>query len=211
MSILTASRLENALEKHSDYHHGSLRRALIETGLELISEKGVSAFTLRELAKRAGVSTAAPYHHFRNKAELLEAMAAEGWRMMGEGFEASSAAEETPRERLYAIGRAYITFALEHTPYFRVMSRPDLYCTEEESDYSGTGLEVFEMLKSAVTECYPDRDRSDPVIQATVLNAWVQVHGFSMLWIDGPIRTTSLGKLGVEELMKLLFKTPVTG
>jgi len=198
------------LETDKDYHHGSLKRALIETGLELISEKGVSVFTLRELAKRAGVSTAAPYHHFRNKAELLEAMAAEGWRMMGEGFKTAASAEETSEAKLLAIGRAYISFALEYTAYFRVMGRPDLYCSGEDMGYSGPGLEVFEMLKSAVADCFPDRDRDDPYIQAMVLNAWVRVHGFSTLWIDGPIRATSLGKLDIEELLRMLFRYPVS-
>ena len=197
------------MAKARGYHHGSLRRALIETGLALISEKGVSAFTLREVAKCAGVSTAAPYYHFKNKAELLEGMAAEGWRMMGEGFEAAAAAEETPMAKLIAIGGAYVNFALEHTPYFRVMSRPDLYCTEEGMEYSDIGLDVFAMLESAVANCFPEKESDDPFIQETVLNAWVRVHGFSTLWIDGPIKATSLGKLGIEELMKMLFKTPV--
>jgi len=182
---------------------------LIETGLELISEKGVSAFTLREVAKCAGVSTAAPYHHFRNKAELLEAMAAEGWRMMGERFETAAAAEETPMSKLTAIGGAYIEFALEHTPYFRVMSRPDLFCTGENMDSPGTGLEVFEMLRSAVVDCFPQKNSEDPFIHETILNAWVRVHGFATLWIDGPLKATYLGKLGIEELMKMLLKTPV--
>lgn len=190
------------------YHHGALRKALIETGLKLISEKGISGFTLREVAKRTGVSTAAPYHHFKDKAELLQAMSAEGWRMLGERFEAASGAVETASARLRAIGEAYIRFAIEYTPYFRVMSRPDLYCSQEcDNLQEVTGLKVFEMLRSAVAGCIPGRKNDDPELQEIVLHAWVMVHGFSALWIDGSIRGTSLGEIGIEELISMLFRS----
>jgi len=193
-----------------DYHHGSLRTALIDTGLGLISEGGISAFTLRGVAKRAGVSAAAPYHHFKNKAELLEAMSAQGWAMMGEGFQTALEAEETPEAKLIAIGVAYITFALEHTAYFRVMSRPDLYCTGEAMECSENDPDVFNMLNSAVKDCFPDKDGESLFIRERVLDAWVRVHGFATLWIDGPIKATSLGKLDFEELMKMLFRIPMS-
>lgn len=187
------------------YHHGSLRTTLIETGLELVSEKGIAVFTLRGVAKRAGVSTAAPYHHFKNKAELLEAMASQGWAMMGERFRIASEDKETPMEKLAAIGIEYITFAVEHTAYFRVMSRPDLYCSSEPVEYTGAGVEVFEMLNTAVKNCFPGKEDDDPFIRGRVLEAWVRVHGFATLWIDGPIKATSLGEMGFEEMMKILF------
>ncbi|MCK5115047.1 MAG: TetR/AcrR family transcriptional regulator [Candidatus Aegiribacteria sp.] len=196
------------MDRTDNYHHGALRDALINTGLELISEKGISGFTLREVAKRTGVSTAAPYHHFKDKAELLQAMSAAGWSMLGERFKGALSEVETPSERLRAIGEAYIRFAIEHTPYFRVMSRPDLYCSQGSCDGGDvTGRAVFEMLRSAVAGCYSGRKSDDPEIQESVLHAWVMVHGFSALWLDGSLRGTSLGELGIEELIKLLFRS----
>ena len=196
------------MDKIDGYHHGALRSALIKTGLELISEKDISGFTLREVAKRTGVSTAAPYYHFKDKAELLQAMSVEGWRMLGERFEAASGAAEIPSERLRGIGEAYIRFAMEHTPYFRVMSRPDLYCSPGSDDQlEATGLTVFEMLRSAVAGCIPGRKNDDPEIQEMVLHAWVMVHGFAALWIDGSIKGTSLGELDIEELISMLFRS----
>ncbi len=190
------------------YHHGDLRSALIKTGLELISEKGISGFTLREVAKRTGVSTAAPYHHFKDKAELLQAMSAEGWRMLGERFTGASSEVETPSERLRAIGEVYIRFAIEYTPYFRVMNRPDMYCSQGSCDGGDvTGRAVFEMLRSAVAGCFAGKKNDDPEIQESVLHAWVMVHGFSALWLDGSLRGTSLGELGIEELINLLFRS----
>jgi len=190
------------------YHHGDLRSALIKTGLELISEKGISGFTLREVAKRTGVSTAAPYYHFKDKAELLQAMSREGWRMLGERFGIASSAAVTASARLRVIGEAYIRFAIEYTPYFRVMSRPDLYCSQAcDNLQEVTGLKVFEMLRSTVAGCFPGKKKDDPDLQEMVLHAWVMVHGFSTLWIDGSIRGTSLGELGIEELISMLFRS----
>ncbi len=197
------------MAKNNNYHHGSLRASLIETGLELVAEKGVSVFTLRGVAKRAGVSTAAPYHHFKNKAELLEAMAAQGWLMMRDDFLQVLEKEETPVGKLHAIGTAYINFAVEHTAYFRVMSRPDLYCSGETIAYKGAGLEVFEMLNTAVRNCFPDKKPDDPCLSGEVLNAWVKVHGFATLWIDGPVRATSFGELGIDKLKEMLFRPPL--
>jgi len=78
--------------------------------------------------------------------------------------------------------------------------------TESAIHYSGTGLNAFKMLNAAVANCFPEKDMDDPFIKQKVLNAWVMVHGFATLWIDGPIRATYLGKPGIEELMKMLFK-----
>ncbi len=196
------------MDRTDSYHHGALRKALIDTGLELISEKGISGFTLREVAKRTGVSTAAPYHHFKDKAELLQAMSAEGWRMLGERFKAAFSTLETPSARLRAIGELYIRFAIEYTPYFRVMSRPDLYCSQGSCDQGeATGLTVFEMLRSAVAGCFPVKKNDDPDLQEMVLHAWVMVHGFATLWIDGSLQGTSLGELGIEGLISMLFRS----
>lgn len=195
------------MKKSNNYHHGSLRATLIETGLELVAEKGISVFTLRGVAKRAGVSTAAPYHHFKNKAELLEAMASQGWLMMVDRFLIASEKKAAPMEKLASIGVEYVTFAVEHTAYFRVMSRPDLYCNGETPVYKGAGLEAFEMLNTAVKNCFPGKDENDPFISGRVLDSWVRVHGLATLWIDGPLKATFLGEMGIEELMKMLFNT----
>ncbi len=180
---------------------------MIKKGLELVVEKGINGFTLREVARRAGVSTAAPYHHFKNKAELLQAMAIEGWQLMGESFKVVLQKEIIPKEKLIGIGYAYITFAVENVAYFRAMSRPDLYCKEDEVGdiYLKTGIQVFNMLEGAVLDCFPGNNSKDKQVQQMVLNSWVTVHGLATLWIDGPIKATHFGELGIERLMDMLF------
>jgi AcrR family transcriptional regulator len=101
------------------YHHGDLRRAVLTAALDVIGSEGPSAVSLRDLARRAGVSHAAPAHHFKDRTGLLTAIAAEGYDLL------AHALSEAPdlRER----GVAYVRFALGHPAHFQVMFRPDLY------------------------------------------------------------------------------------
>src|SRR5580704_14448362 len=119
------SPVKRAAPKRS-YHHGDLYRVLIATALKLVEESDVSALTLREVARRAGVTHGAPYHHFRNKAALVAALAEEGYRALyTEQLQAAAKAGADPIARLQAIGLAYVRFAIHHPGHFRVMFRSD--------------------------------------------------------------------------------------
>src|SRR5215218_3535844 len=109
------------------YHHGDLRRALLQAALEAIAEVGPAAVSLRDLARRAGVSHAAPAHHFGDKAGLLTAVATDGFRRLaatlGEAYEATGSFLE--------VGVAYVRFAVTHRAHFEVMFRPELNHTDD--------------------------------------------------------------------------------
>ena len=108
------------------YHHGDLRRALIEAALELIDERGLECCTLREVTRRAGVSHAAPYHHFADRSALIEAVAAENLRLLAEALRrAGRRARGGGDARLSALGVAYVRFAAEHPFRFRMLLRPE--------------------------------------------------------------------------------------
>jgi AcrR family transcriptional regulator len=115
-----------ARRKRRTYHHGDLERALVDASIALIAKKGADAFTLREVARQVGVSHAAVYRHFADKAAMLEAIAVEGYHQLAERLRAVIA--HVPRahveRRLLAIAVAYAMFALEQEPRFRVMTRP---------------------------------------------------------------------------------------
>ena len=114
-------------KRRADYHHGRLRRALIETAVKTIAKHGVNALSLRELATRAGVSPGAPYHHFPNRSELLASIAEEGFtRLEAQLIAARDAAPDNASARLEALGLAYVTFAVSSLGYFRVMFHGDL-------------------------------------------------------------------------------------
>src|SRR5215471_13626776 len=107
------------------YHHGGLRAALISAALEAIAEHGAASLSLRELARRAGVSHAAPAHHFGDKTGLLTAVAAEGYQLLAD---ATSTAWQRTGSFL-EVGVAYMRFATTHPAHFAVMFRPDLHRT----------------------------------------------------------------------------------
>ena len=95
------------------YHHGDLRRALVDAARRLLEAEGPSALSLRAVAREAGVSPAAPYHHFKDKAELLDAVAQEGWDILGRQMHEAKAGA-TGMHQLTALGIAYVCFAREN-------------------------------------------------------------------------------------------------
>src|SRR5260221_568336 len=106
------------------YHHGNLRRALLDAGLAAITEDGPERFTLRDVARRAGVSPAAPYRHFADKEALLAAVVAESAARLGEVMQAAVAGTEDPLDRFRRTGIAYVRFAAERPAHFRAMTNP---------------------------------------------------------------------------------------
>ncbi|MGL5911058.1 MAG: TetR/AcrR family transcriptional regulator, partial [Phycicoccus sp.] len=110
----------------SGYHHGDLRNALLAQARELVAESGVDAVSLRELARRAGVSHAAPSRHFAGRGEVLEALAVEGYRELARRMRLAQADADDAMDGLQALGMTYVAFSVEQPAVFRLMSRPDL-------------------------------------------------------------------------------------
>jgi AcrR family transcriptional regulator len=168
-------------KKKSTYHHGSLRRAMIDAAIKTIAERGIDALNLRQLAARAGVSAGAPYHHFASRDELLTAIAAEGFeRLAADLAAAQDAAPSDLDARLEALGQAYIRFAIADPGSFRVMFHGDAAA----SGPTAPGLRAFRLLRDCIVACQEAglAPPSDP--EPLVLTAWSAVHGFAMLWVD---------------------------
>ncbi len=172
------------------YHHGELRRALLDTALAVIEREGVSALSLRELARRLGVSHAAPAHHFPDRTALLVEIAREGYERFAAALAAAGEATRSDGDRLSAIGRAYVAFALAHPATFRVMfgreiaelGRPPAALAEA----SGRAYEVLlRGVEAALADVPPARR---PPADHVAFAAWSVVHGAAMLWLDGPLR-----------------------
>src|ERR1700721_436416 len=103
------------------YHHGNLRKTLLQGALQAISELGPAAFTLREVARRAGVSHNAPYRHFRDKDSLLAAVAAQGFRELTRAMREAADRHSKALDKLKQSGLAYVAFAIRRPEYFTVM------------------------------------------------------------------------------------------
>nr|WP_308257410.1 TetR/AcrR family transcriptional regulator [Pseudonocardia lacus] len=152
------------------YHHGDLRRTLLDAALVAIAEHGPVAVSLRELARRAGVSHAAPTHHFRDKTGLLTAVAAEGWTLLADALDAV-----TDRE-FSEMGVAYVVFATTHPAHFAVMRTPGLVHADDPA------LVAAQQRAGRSLQTEPDGAARD---RATALAGWSLVHGLSALLLEG--------------------------
>jgi AcrR family transcriptional regulator len=174
--------------KKRAYHHGALREALVESAAQLAAERGVAALSLREAARRAGVSQAAPYHYFADKSALLAAVAEEGFRAF-DAMQAAAYAEAPadPALRLQALGAAYVRFALDRPHYFRVMFRPHLVEHAKYPTLYEVSRRAFERLVDATraARLAHGHDDPDPIAAATLM--WSVPHGLAMLYLEGPI------------------------
>jgi AcrR family transcriptional regulator len=162
------------------YHHGDLRRALLAAAVEAIDEVGPTAMSLRDVARRAGVSHAAPAHHFGDKAGLLTALAAEGFR--GLAAELDRTARETGS--FLEVGVAYVRFAVSHPAHFAVMFRPDLHVVDDPELVAARAASSA-VLAGGVRQL----DAGDPTFDAGVagIAAWAIVHGVATLYLSGSL------------------------
>ena len=160
------------------YHHGDLRRALIDAASRVLESEGPSALSLRAVAREAGVSPAAPYHHFKDKGELLEAVAHEGWTLLDEALAKAKVDAPSPRAAMNGLGVAYVCFARANPALYRVMydrarDREDLPDQmQEEKD--GAYCKVRDTLVDAGAD--PD-DTLD--IELATTAAWCSAHGLA--------------------------------
>jgi AcrR family transcriptional regulator len=158
------------------YHHGDLRRALLEAAVAAIAEVGPAAVSLRDLARRAGVSHAAPAHHFGDKAGLLTAVAADGFRRLAATLQEASEATGSFLE----VGVAYVRFAVTHRAHFEVMFRPELYHTDDP-ELVRAREQTRALLYPPAAEAANSPNGGD--LWAGVA-AWSLVHGLATLWLN---------------------------
>lgn len=160
------------------YHHGDLRRALIDAASRLLEAEGPSALSLRAVAREAGVSPAAPYHHFKDKGELLDAVAHEGWTLLDQALAAAKAKAPSPADAMTELGVAYVCFARENPALYRVMydtardkeALPDEIKDGEDSAY----CKVRDTLIEGGADPHDAID-----IELATTAAWCSAHGLA--------------------------------
>jgi AcrR family transcriptional regulator len=160
------------------YHHGDLRRALLEEAVAAAGEVGLERLSLRDLAARVGVTHPAAYHHFASKSALLAALAEEGFLLLDAAL-AAVPREEPPRARFVKLGVAYVAFARAYPVHFRLMFRESVVRPSWDSDIAALAASAFARVDEAVSAAGGDQDLTDL--------SWAAMHGLATLALDGPL------------------------
>ena len=177
-SFTVMTMREAAAAESRPYHHGDLRRALIDAARRLLEAEGPTALSLRAVAREAGVSPAAPYHHFKDKGELLDAVAHEGWDMLNLALTTARARAHSVHDKMTGLGVAYVCFARDNPSLYRVMydgSRdkedlPEQMKLQDDSAY----CQVRDTLVEA------GADPTDEIaLELATTAAWCAAHGLA--------------------------------
>lgn len=177
------------------YHHGDLKAVILTHAAALVAERGADGVSLRELARTAGVSHAAPAHHFTDRRGLFTALAAQGWRML-------AAALAVARPEFIDAAQAYVRFAVENPGHYEVMFDRSLVDPDNAELIDAQAAAAAE-LASGVGTLDDPRARQDP--QSAGLAAWALVHGFAMLWLNEAIDTDADPAAAAQRVAGMLF------
>lgn len=175
------------MNQRKPYHHGDLRGALLQASLELLRDPASGAFTLREIARRAGVSHNAPYRHFRDKDDLLAAIAQEGFERLTAAIQSAAGKGQTPFEQLQSAGIAYVEFAQAQPEHFSVMFSIDLK-GHHHSSAQAAAEKCFGELVKLVAASRQAPSFKNVLPETAALVAWTQVHGIAVLALRGQLR-----------------------
>lgn len=187
------------------YHHGDLPEALLKATAQLVQEEGVAGLSLREVARRAGVSHGAPAHHFGDKAGLLTALATQGFELFHAAMsDARDRAANDPLLRFAATGYAYVMFADTHRPHFEIMFRPELLRMDDPSLLAASGA-AYGVLRGMVAEVQAAGFATDRDPEILAVTAWAQAHGLATLWLSGNLHTRSPNLTDLEKLARAVF------
>ncbi|MEL6350030.1 MAG: TetR/AcrR family transcriptional regulator [Myxococcota bacterium] len=183
------------------YHHGNLRRALMDAALELVAEKGPDGFTMAAAGRRAGVSSGAPYKHFPDRAALMKALCLEGFENLNAAVAVAAAEAPTAIEGFRRVGIAYVKFAAENPGYFRVMNMPE-YAMSASMD--GPDQAYWVAVRAALDRLPADQrlDPEDPLW--ITLAARVLVHGLASMFVSGQLGAIGISADRAEQLADVI-------
>jgi AcrR family transcriptional regulator len=191
------------MSSKATYHHGDLRAALVRAAMELLEEGGERALSLRAVARRAGVSPAAPYRHYADREALVSAVAAVGYRELAERLAAAHPSPSTP-EQLASVAVAYVQFALERPALFRIMFGEPCDRDNDERVAATTAVSLY--VRAIVERSFPQADAD-----ALATAVWALVHGLAFLHLDGKLNAPTQSVVAdrvATAIQALLTATP---
>lgn len=176
-----AAKYFSAMRKPTD-----LRQKVLDASLALIEEGGLDRLSMREVARKAGVSHQAPYHYFSDREAILAALAGEGFAKLGQWLARAGAQSNVePAKAVEAMGRAYVDFALRNPAYFQAMFRADAVPLDHYPDARKREDEAFGKLVAGIGRAFADQ--SAEARQAIAVASWAMVHGLATLVLEGSL------------------------
>jgi len=189
------------------YHHGDLKNALIQAGVEILAKEGMGGLSLRKVAQHAGVSHSAPYAHFPDKQSLIAAISTEGFNQLYNELEAAiSPHAKTPKKQLIEGAQAYVRFALKNSDTFKIMFSGVL---EKEKDYPSfveISSKTFKLVMEVVQACQNAGVLPAAPANLMAVSVWGQVHGIVSLALEGQISHTLLEKKNIESIVSFAIE-----
>lgn len=189
------------MPKRTQYHHGDLKNALIEAGVEILSKEGVGALSLRKVAHRAGVSHAAPYAHFTDKQALIAAISTEGYKKLYERI--TQTIERYPGDTLRQFVEsswAYVAYALDEPDHFKITLSG---VVEKEKDYPAfveIARKNYHTLVEMVTACQAEGILNPGPPELMALSVWGLIHGFVSLILEGQVSHNLRERFNTREM-----------
>jgi AcrR family transcriptional regulator len=182
-----------------------LRQKVLKASLALIEEGGLDRLSMREVARKAGVSHQAPYHYFADREAILAAIAEEGFTKLGQSLMRAAEAARDPAKAVEAMGRAYVEFALRHPAYFQVMFRADAVPLERYPEARKQEDEAFGRLVEGIDKAFMGQPAENR--RRIAIAAWAMVHGLATLILEGSLAR----KVGVPKAKQKQIADEVIG
>ncbi len=181
-----------------------LRRRVLDASLALIDSAGLEAFSMREVARRAGVSHQAPYHYFADREAIMAAIVTEGFAQLREDLLAAGSGIDDPHQRLTALGKAYLAFAMRQPAHFKLMFRSEWVDAEKHEQAGACANDAFSVL-SEVIEAITEGDAGEGG-RTMLLTAWSLAHGMATLAIEGKLDKFIAPEIGVDHAANVAFE-----
>ena len=193
--------------RRKNYHHGHLKTALINAGIEILSKEGLSGLSIHKVARKAGVSHAAPYAHFADKQALIAAISTEGYRRLyDELYNAAEAHKDNTQHMLVEVGWSYIQFAMKDPEHFKTMVSGVIEQEKDYPEFREMSQKSFQLLVNLVRNCQEAGLLAPGPVDMIAISLWSLVHGFVLLLLEGQISHTLLERISVRRLLIFLLQ-----